>query len=219
MTDPTLSLRRRQLLAGGAGALAGTGLIGLAGEAAAQAAAPAASAAAAPRPLPAYVAWKDPNAVIVHSANEIETKRSAFGTSGITPTESPLRPQQPARRPMRRSSPTATPGRSSIEGVRNPRTLTVAELKTIGVETVATVLQCSGNGRGYFPQQAERHAVDRRRRRLRPLERRSGALCRRGARRRRARHALPHRHRRREACPPTSIRCRSWSSARCRSRR
>ena len=39
----------------------------------------------------------------------------------------------------------------SIEGVKNPRVLTVAELKTIGVETIATVLQCSGNGRGYFP--------------------------------------------------------------------
>ena len=52
---------------------------------------------------------------------------------------------------MRRSSPTATPGQVSVEGVRNPRTLTVADLKTIGIETVATVLQCSGNGRGYFP--------------------------------------------------------------------
>jgi sulfite dehydrogenase len=87
MTDPTLSLRRRQLLAGGAGALAGSGLIGLAGKAAAQASAPAAAAATGARPLPAYVAWKDPSAVIVHSATTIETKRSAFGTSGITPAE------------------------------------------------------------------------------------------------------------------------------------
>jgi sulfite dehydrogenase len=39
----------------------------------------------------------------------------------------------------------------AVEGVRGPRTLTVAELKTMGVETMATVLQCSGNGRGYFP--------------------------------------------------------------------
>eukprot|EP01034_Spumella_vulgaris_P008489 gene8489-10799_t len=31
------------------------------------------------------------------------------------------------------------------------RSLTLAELKTLGVETVATVLQCSGNGRGVFP--------------------------------------------------------------------
>ncbi|HEV8258019.1 MAG TPA: sulfite oxidase, partial [Casimicrobiaceae bacterium] len=39
----------------------------------------------------------------------------------------------------------------SVEGVRHPRTLSVADLKTLGLETVATVLQCSGNGRGYFP--------------------------------------------------------------------
>ena len=29
--------------------------------------------------------------------------------------------------------------------------LTLAELKTMGIETVAMVLQCSGNGRGFFP--------------------------------------------------------------------
>jgi sulfite dehydrogenase len=151
MTDPTLSLRRRQLLAGGAGALAGTGLIGLAGEAAAQAATPAASAAATgARPLPAYVAWKDPSAVIVHSATTIETKRSAFGTSGITPAENLyIRNNLPA--PDASIVANRDAWQVSIEGVRNPRTLTVADLRTIGIETVATVLQCSGNGRGYFP--------------------------------------------------------------------
>jgi sulfite oxidase len=149
MTDPTLSLRRRQLLAGGAGALAGTGLIGIAGEAAAQAAAPA-SAATGARPLPAYVAWKDPNAVIVHSATTIETKRSAFGTSGITPAENLyIRNNLPA--PDASIVANRDAWQVSIEGVRNPRVLTVADLKTIGVDTVATVLQCSGNGRGYFP--------------------------------------------------------------------
>jgi len=39
----------------------------------------------------------------------------------------------------------------AVSGVRQPRTLTLAELRTLGVETVAMVLQCSGNGRGYFP--------------------------------------------------------------------
>jgi sulfite oxidase len=151
MTDPTLSLRRRQLLAGGAGALAGTGLIGLAGEAAAQAAASAASAAATgARPLPAYVAWKDPSAVIVHSATTIETKRSAFGTSGITPAENLyIRNNLPA--PDASIVANRDAWQVSIEGVRNPRVLTVADLRSIGIETVATVLQCSGNGRGYFP--------------------------------------------------------------------
>ena len=39
----------------------------------------------------------------------------------------------------------------SIGGVQRPRTLTVGDLKTMGLETVAMVLQCSGNGRGFFP--------------------------------------------------------------------
>jgi len=39
----------------------------------------------------------------------------------------------------------------AISGVKNPRTMTLRELKTLGIETVAMVLQCSGNGRGYFP--------------------------------------------------------------------
>jgi sulfite dehydrogenase len=150
MTELPTSLRRRQLLAGGAGALAGTGLIGLAGEAVAPASAGAASAPAGPRPLPAYVAWKDPNTVIVHSATTIETKRSAFGSSGITPAESLyIRNNLPA--PDASIVANRDAWQVSIEGVKNPRVLTVAELKTIGVESIATVLQCSGNGRGYFP--------------------------------------------------------------------
>src|SRR5690606_17152873 len=34
------------------------------------------------------------------------------------------------------------------------RTLSLAELKELGVETVATVLQCSGNGRAFFDHKA-----------------------------------------------------------------
>ncbi len=146
MTDSTLSLRRRQLLAGGAGALAGTGLMGLAGEGAAQ----SASAPDAPRPLPAYVAWKDAEGVIVHNPNELETKRSAFGTSAITSTD-----RLYVRNNVSPPDPSILTNRGAwqvaFDGVRNPGTLTVAELKTVGVETVATVLQCSGNGRAFFP--------------------------------------------------------------------
>ena len=146
MTDSLLSLHRRQLLAGGAGALAGTGLMGLAGEAAAQA---ASAAAGAPR-LPAYVAWKDADAVIIHNPNELETKRSAFGTSAITSSD-----RLYVRNNVTPPDPSILADRGAwqvaIDGVRNPRTLSVAELKTIGVETVATVLQCSGNGRAFFP--------------------------------------------------------------------
>src|SRR5690606_18660348 len=38
-----------------------------------------------------------------------------------------------------------------VKGVKNPRAFTVAELKTLGIASVAMVLQCSGNGRAYFP--------------------------------------------------------------------
>ena len=148
MTDATHFLRRRQLLAGSAGALATVGLAGVADKASAQASAPA--AAAGPRPLPPYAAWKDANAVIVHSATTIETRRSAFGTSSITPTDQLfIRNNLPA--PDAAIVANRDAWQVSIEGVRNPRMTSVAELKTMGLETVATVLQCSGNGRGFFP--------------------------------------------------------------------
>ena len=38
----------------------------------------------------------------------------------------------------------------SIEGVKNPRTFTLAQLQKLGHQTMATILQCSGNGRGFF---------------------------------------------------------------------
>lgn len=107
MSDVPESLRRRRLLAGSAGAIAGAGLIGLPDRAGAQASAPAVTAA---RPLPAYVAWKDASALIVHTPTTIETRRSAFGTSGVTPAEQLYIPTT-CRRPTRPSSPTAMPGR------------------------------------------------------------------------------------------------------------
>jgi DMSO/TMAO reductase YedYZ molybdopterin-dependent catalytic subunit len=39
------------------------------------------------KPLPAYVSWKNPDAMIVHSSSTLETKRNFFGTSGITPED------------------------------------------------------------------------------------------------------------------------------------
>ena len=149
MTEATRFLRRRQLLAGSAGAIAAAGLAGFAGEAVAQAA-PAPAAPAGPRPLPPYAAWKDANSVIVHSAQTIETRRSAYGTSVVTPAD-----QLYVRNNLPPPDASIVANRDawsvSVEGVRNPRVLTVAELKTMGVETVAMVLQCSGNGRSYFP--------------------------------------------------------------------
>ncbi|MES2425198.1 MAG: sulfite oxidase [Pseudomonadota bacterium] len=149
MQKPPVSLPRRQLLAGSASALAVAGLAGFGRDALAQApAAPAAPAGA--RPLPAYAAWKDASTVIVHSSSTIETKRSAFGTSVITPDE-----QLYVRNNLPAPDASILANRDgweiSIEGVRHPGKLMVNQLKALGLETVATVLQCSGNGRGFFP--------------------------------------------------------------------
>lgn len=43
----------------------------------------------------------------------------------------------------------------AIEGISNPRKLTLRELKTLGLKTVAMVLLCSGNGRGFLSQQTQ----------------------------------------------------------------
>ena len=145
MIDSPSSLPRRHLLTRSATALAAAGLASWSHGAMAQAAAPAAA-----KPLPANLAWKDLDSVIVHSGTTIETKRGAFGTSVITPTEQLY---------LRNNLP--TPDASivadrdawvlTVDGVQRPRTLTVGDLKTMGLETVAMVLQCSGNGRGFFP--------------------------------------------------------------------
>ncbi len=100
--------------------------------------------------MPAYAAWKDPASLIVHSAGTLETKRSAFGTSVVTPAERLyVRNNLPA--PDASILDDREGWQIAIEGVKQPRSLTLRELRTLGVETVATVLQCSGNGRGFFP--------------------------------------------------------------------
>lgn len=150
MQKPLTNLARRRLLAGSAGALAaaGMGATGLARGSSATPAAPSATPAA--KPLPPYAAWKDPDSVIVHSANTIETRRSAFGDGVITPSrELYVRNNLPP--PDESVLDDRDAWAIEIQGVKQPRTLTLGELKTLGVETMATVLQCSGNGRGYFP--------------------------------------------------------------------
>ena len=154
------SMPRRSLLAGGAATLATAGLATLPRGAPAQATAGVPAAVAEPaatptppstaKPLPPYASWKDAGALIVHSSNTIETRRSAFGTSVITPAErlyirNNLPPPDAAIVADRDAWEVA------VEGVKNPRSLSVRELKAIGIETTAMVLQCSGNGRGYFP--------------------------------------------------------------------
>jgi sulfite dehydrogenase len=146
MNKSPTSLPRRKLLAGTGATVTAAALAGWMRDAAANTAAPATTA----RPLPAYVNWKDANSLIVHTNTTIETRRSAFGTSIVTPdAQLYIRNNLPA--PDASIVADRDAWQVSIEGVRNPRTLTVRELKSMGLETVAMVLQCSGNGRGYFP--------------------------------------------------------------------
>lgn len=138
---------RRNLLAS-AGLMAAAGL---GRDALAQAVpAPAAPAASGEKPLPPYVSWKNHAAVIQHSATTIETKRSAYGTSVITPLDRLyIRNNLPA--PDASIVADRDAWMLAVEGVKSPATLSVRDLKSMGLQSVATVLQCSGNGRGYYP--------------------------------------------------------------------
>lgn len=100
--------------------------------------------------LPGYASWKDANSLIIHSANTMETKRTAFGSGIITPLDR-LFVRNNITPPSEDIMIDPDAWTVQIEGVKNPITLSVAELKNLGVTTVAMVLQCSGNGRAYFP--------------------------------------------------------------------
>ncbi len=104
------------------------------------------------KPLPDYVSWKDPEALIVHSDKTIETERGGIGTGIVTP-EDRLFVRNNVNPPP--DSVLADRGAWQVEigGVKQPKSLSVAELKTMGLVVVATVLQCSGNGRKYFQDQ------------------------------------------------------------------
>ncbi|MGR4869790.1 sulfite oxidase [Variovorax sp. LARHSF232] len=151
MNPNPISLPRRHLLVGSGASLAAAGLASWSrGAAAAGEAVAPTGATAASKPLPPYVSWKDSSSMIVHSSSTIETRRSAFGTSVLTPAEQLyVRNNLPA--PDASILADREAWEISIEGVKNPRTLTLSELKRMGLETTAMVLQCSGNGRGYFP--------------------------------------------------------------------
>lgn len=139
---------RRAFLARGASVVSCAGLAGAASlSGTAQAAGTAPEAA---KSLPAYVGAKDAQALVVHSASTIETKRSAFGTGLVTPvSQLYVRNNLPA--PPASILDDREAWSVSIEGVKNPRALSLKELKTLGLQTLPMVLQCSGNGRGFFP--------------------------------------------------------------------
>lgn len=142
--DPSLaSPSRRAILIGSATAVVAVSLTGLT----------RVSTADEAKSLPDYAAWKERNALIIHSANTMETQRGAIGNGVITPSDRLfVRNNLPAPPAAVTENPDAW--EVHIKGVKNPRSLTVAELKTMGVTTVASVLQCSGNGRAFFPHGA-----------------------------------------------------------------
>jgi sulfite dehydrogenase len=124
--------------------------------------APARNPAATPAPDtgPAFDggAWpdaRDPADYIDHGLQPItiETRRAALGMSVITPISRffvrnnlPLPPADIVRSP--------DDWTLQVEGVAAPRGITLAELKTMPFETIAAVVQCSGNGRLFFPHGA-----------------------------------------------------------------
>ena len=110
-------------------------------------------AQAKPKPLPRYVEWKYADSMIVHSSNTIETRRSAFGTSVIVPNDI-LFVRNNISPPDDSVAAYPDAWELSVEGVSRPGKITVGELKRLGITTVATVLQCSGNGRGFFGHKA-----------------------------------------------------------------
>ena len=143
----TPSMRRRHFLIGAAGTVGATAAAGATGFSL------PAMAQEAGQALPDYVSWKDPDALIVHTENTMETVRGAIGAGSVTPNDIVF-----IRNNLSPPSEDIVADRDAwevaIEGVANPGTMSVGELKKLGVTTVATVLQCSGNGRGFFDHEA-----------------------------------------------------------------
>lgn len=88
---------------------------------------------------------------VVHSEDpvNVETKRGNFDASYLTASGFMF---IRANLPLLDLALLETPDEwtLTVEGVNDPRELSVSELKRIGVVTRPTVIQCSGNGRGYF---------------------------------------------------------------------
>lgn len=138
---------RRRMLVGTGGLLA---LSGLGGVALADSEGEKQFKPADAKPLPDYASWKDADSMIVHSPNTIELKRDAFGDSVITPSNR-LFIRNNVNPPSADIVKNPNAWSLEVKGVKTPRSFTVAELKTMGVQALPMVLQCSGNGRAWFP--------------------------------------------------------------------
>ena len=100
--------------------------------------------------LPDFIKWKKRSALIIHSGKTMESHRGAVGSSVITPIRHIyIRNNMPSMIDAQIGD--RSKWKVKIEGVKNPKTFTLAQLKRMGQTTIATVLQCSGNGRGFFP--------------------------------------------------------------------
>ncbi len=142
-------MRRKALVAGG-GVAAMAALPGIASADGVRTDPPAKPAAGGGKALPAYAQWKDADAMIVHSANTIELKRQDFTHSTITPIDR-LYVRNNLNPPSEDIVKDPDIWKVEISGVGKPQVLTVADLKRLGLGSATMVLQCSGNGRGYFP--------------------------------------------------------------------
>ena len=114
---------------------------------------PARAQAQTAKPLPPYAAWKNADAMIVHTGNTLETKRDYFGTSGITP-EDRLYVRNNLAPPKDDILADRDAWEVEIDGVGKPGRMELGDLKRLGLTTVAAVLQCSGNGRGLHKHKA-----------------------------------------------------------------
>ena len=79
----------------------------------------------------------------------VEARRHTVGTSVIT-DERHLYIRNNLPMPDRAIIQDPDQWSLSVVGVREEREISVAELKTLGLHTVAAVLQCSGNGRAFY---------------------------------------------------------------------
>ena len=149
--EPT-TLHRRNLLAAGTAAVA-AGLASPAsafetGQPGTEPNKPGTEPPKAGTKLPGYVAWKDADAFTVHSNQTLETKRG-LADGVITPIDR-LFIRNNVNPPGDAIVADRDAWRVEIAGVAKPATLTLADLKRLGLTSVATVLQCSGNGRRYM---------------------------------------------------------------------
>jgi len=105
-------------------------------------------------PLPSSTPLPDglnPAHFTMHSRSPLtlESKRHLIGTSVITDHER-LFVRNNLPMPSAEVLEDRDAWRLEITGVKRPKTLTLRELKSLGLETVAMVLQCSGNGRAFY---------------------------------------------------------------------